>query len=137
MPTPTPTPDRPTMARTRAKPKAPAPRKAGEKRTAAEIDVRPGSFAHGLRAARFAHGWMQAKCAELIGRTESTYSDLERGRTDPRWSTAMAVIWALGLDPRTMLPYLPGTAPGHPGHPGRRAALRKLARVEGYVPPPD
>jgi DNA-binding XRE family transcriptional regulator len=136
MPTTTTTTDRPTMARNRT-PKAPAPRKPGEKRTMAEVEVRPGSFAHGLRRARLAHGWMQAKCAELIGRTESTYSDLERGRTDPRWSTAMAVIWALGLDPRTMLPYLPGTAPGHPGHPGRRAALRKLARVEGYVPPPD
>ena len=62
-----------------------------------------------LREARELKGWTLEVLAEKSGLKASTLSRLERGETEPLWSTANAIEEALGLK-RGALDFNPQTA---------------------------
>lgn len=54
-------------------------------------------FIGAVAQARHARGWTQKDLAERIGMTQSAVARLERGDSDPRLSTVVAVCRALDL----------------------------------------
>jgi transcriptional regulator with XRE-family HTH domain len=62
-----------------------------------------------LKAARIKAGWPTARAAaERCGIREDAYGRIERGLRDPFFSTVVAMVEDLGLDPLLVFPPAPG-----------------------------
>ncbi len=57
-----------------------------------------------LRALRESRGLTLDDLSRLTGIASSNLSQIETGKTDPRWSTIMRILDALGSDPSALFP---------------------------------
>lgn len=65
-----------------------------------------------LKAARESSGLNQSEAAASLGMAQPYLSDIESGRRVPSWPRVLAMVEALGLDPRIVAPEFfvtPGT----------------------------
>lgn len=57
-----------------------------------------------LRILRESQGLTLDQLSLLTGIASSNLSQIETGKTDPRWSTVMRILDALGIEPSDLLP---------------------------------
>jgi len=57
-----------------------------------------------LRILRESQGLTLDELSRLTGIASSNLSQIETGKTDPRWSTVMRILDALGIEPSDLLP---------------------------------
>ena len=58
----------------------------------------PNMLGARIRRARKAKGWNQKKLADYCGISNSTISDIELGKVDPKLSHVVRLCLALGID---------------------------------------
>lgn len=76
------------------------------------------TFGARLRELRESAGLTQAQLAETAGLSKAGIADLEQGRREPSWATAIALAVALGVDCRAFLqPPHTDTVPRGRGRP--------------------
>ncbi|MEA2009639.1 MAG: helix-turn-helix transcriptional regulator [Actinomycetota bacterium] len=86
-----------------------------------------------LRILRESQGLTLDELSRLTGIAPSNLSQIETGKTDPRWSTVMRILDALGIEPSALLlssglrPTLGGPRSGDAGGSDPWARLRRKA----------
>lgn len=68
----------------------------------------PDDIRRALRQAREKRGWSQRNLANRVGRTQKHVSDIESGKTVPRYDTLLELVrildWDLMMVPRALVP---------------------------------
>jgi transcriptional regulator with XRE-family HTH domain len=78
-----------------------------------------------IKAAREAAGWPSARAAaRQLGMESKNYHKIETGETVPLWTSLVAILEGLRLDPRIVVPEIVEATWRHTGGPRHREALR-------------